>query len=1143
MYHTQFALLATRRFLPLFVTQFLGAFNDNLFKNALVILMTYVLADQAGLNAQIMVTLAAGVFILPFFLFSATAGQIADKFDKARVIRWVKLNEIAVMAGAVIGFYLESVPLLMTVLFLMGTQSAFFGPLKYGILPDQLHDDELIGGNAWIETATFLAILIGTLLGGLLILREGGIALVSATVLAMAAAGWLVSFYIPPTRPAAAELRINYNFVAQSWRIIRHTAQRRDIFLAILGISWFWLVGATFLAQFPNLAKDELKANEQVVTLFLVAFSLGIGAGSLFCNRMLKGQVHATYVPLGAFGITVFGIDLFFASQHVILTAAGDLVGAAAFLQTFGGWRIVIDLFLIAVAGGIYIVPLMAMLQHRSEENHRARNIASNNIVNSLFMVAAALWSAAMLKGGFSVPAVFLTIALANAAVAVYIAALLPGALVKSLIAWGLELCYRVEVEGIRNYQQAGEKVLIVANHQSYLDAPLMAAYLPDDLTFAISTHVAKDRFMRFFISLAKTCPIDPTNPLSMRALIEAIKRREKVVIFPEGRITVTGSLMKVYEGPGMIADKSGAQILPVRIEGAQYTPFSRLRGKVRLRWFPKIRITFLPPQSFNLPPTLKGRDRREFAGQRLYDVMTDMIFHSSQHRQTLFASLIDARNTHGAAHLAVEDIERAPLGYGRVLAASFVLGRALAKSTVQGEYVGVLAPNMIGTVVTFFALQAFGRVPALLNFSTGTTNVVSSCEAAKIRTVYTSRRFIGRASLGEMLAAIEGAGINVVYLEDLHRRLSTPTKIIGYLASKIPGLSYRLTHRKRDPDAPCVVLFTSGTEGTPKGVALSHANIQTNRYQVTSRIDFGPTDIVFNALPMFHSFGLTCGTLLPILSGIKTFLYPSPLHYRIIPELVYETNASLMFGTDTFLSGYGRFAHPYDFYSLRYAFSGAEKLRDQTRSLWSERFGVRVFEGYGATETAPVLSLNTPMQNRPGSVGRLVPGMRYRLEKIPGIEQGGQLWVSGPNVMVGYLRAANPGQLIPPEDGWYDTGDIVDVDAEGFLTIKGRAKRFAKIGGEMVSLAAVESLFADLWPTHTHAVVSVPDSRKGEQLVLLTDNQHAEREAILAYAKRVGIAELGVPKRVMKVDSVPLLGSGKIDYVSVQKIAERRPV
>jgi acyl-[acyl-carrier-protein]-phospholipid O-acyltransferase/long-chain-fatty-acid--[acyl-carrier-protein] ligase len=366
---------------------------------------------------------------------------------------------------------------------------------------------------------------------------------------------------------------------------------------------------------------------------------------------------------------------------------------------------------------------------------------------------------------------------------------------------------------------------------------------------------------------------------------------------------------------------------------------------------------------------------------------------------------------------------------------------------------------------------------------------------------------------------------------------------MMGYLASKIPGLSYRLTHRKRDPDAPCVVLFTSGTEGTPKGVALSHANIQANRYQVSSRIDFGPTDIVFNPLPMFHSFGLTCGTLLPILSGIKTFLYPSPLHYRIIPELVYETNASLMFGTDTFLAGYGKFAHPYDFYSLRYAFTGAEKLRDQTRSLWGERFGVRVFEGYGATETAPVLSLNTPMQNRPGSVGRLVPGMRYRLEKIAGIEQGGQLWVSGPNVMAGYLRADNPGQLAPPEDGWYDTGDIVDVDAEGFLTIKGRAKRFAKIGGEMVSLASVESLLADLWPSHAHAVVSVPDSRKGEQLMLVTDNQQAEREAILAYAKRAGIAELGVPKCIMTVDSVPLLGSGKIDYVSVQQIAERRPV
>ncbi len=314
----------------------------------------------------------------------------------------------------------------------------------------------------------------------------------------------------------------------------------------------------------------------------------------------------------------------------------------------------------------------------------------------------------------------------------------------------------------------------------------------------------------------------------------------------------------------------------------------------------------------------------------------------------------------------------------------------------------------------------------------------------------------------------------------------------------------------------------------------LSHENIQANRFQLASRVDFGPTDIVFNALPIFHSFGLTGGTLLPVLSGIRTFLYPSPLHYRIVPELIYASNATIMFGTDTFLSGYARFANPYDFYSLRYVFAGAEKLKDETRKLWSEKYGVRILEAYGATETSPALSANTAMHNRPGSVGRLLPGIKSRLQAVPGIDEGGKLIVSGANVMLGYLYADNPGVLVKPENGEYDTGDIVDLDPEGYVTIKGRAKRFAKIAGEMVSLTAVEAYLAELWPEFQSAVVAIPDSKKGEALVLITNNKDASRETISAFAKNQGIGELSVPRNIKKVDELPVLGTGKTDYVAL---------
>ena len=1131
--NNQGGLLRSRRFLPLFITQSLGAFNDNVFKNAIVFLVTFVLAERSDIDAPLLVVAAAGIFILPFFIFSASAGQLADRLDKARLIRLLKLTEMILMVAAAIGFFAQSINFLMLVLFLMGIQSAYFGPVKYGILPEQLHTDELIGGNAWMQAGTFVAILLGTV-AGKLILGDQGAWLVSGLIIAMAVAGWLSARYIPSTGSAAPDLKVDYNLFTSTWSMIRYAAGQRDIFLIILAISWFWLVGATVLAEITPFAKDVLGGDENLATLFLVVFSIGMALGSLICNSMLKGEIHATYVPLGALGISLAVVDLYFASRHGLPSANGP-IDVATFLDSFAGWRITIDIGLIAIAGGVYVVPLNAMLQHRSDDAHRSRNIAANNIFNALFMVVSALGTAAMLALGLTIPEIFLVIAILNFLVAIYITRLLPGALVKALMAGFLQIFYRVEVTGLKNLREAGDRVLIVANHQSLLDPALIAAFAPDDLTFAVDTHVAQSRIFKHFMSLARTVPIDPTNPLSTRTLIDAVKAGEKVVIFPEGRITVTGALMKIFEGPGMVADKAGAKIVPVRIDGAQYSPFSRLKGKVRTSWFPKIRVEFLPPQELPIPAELRSRARRAYAGRQLTALMTNMIFESSDSHKTLFEGLLDASDTHGADHAVLEDIERKPMNYRRALIGSFALGRGLSKQTEAAENVGVLLPNTIATVLVFFGLQAYGRVPAMLNFSTGTRNVISGCKTALVKTVFSSRRFIELGKLEDMIAAIEAEGVSIVYLEDLAASLGIGARLWGMFAASVPRLAYRFICHNRDPDTAAVVLFTSGTEGSPKGVVLSHANLHANRYQVSAMIDFGPSDIVFNVLPLFHSFGLTCGTLLPLLSGIKVFLYPSPLHYRIVPELVYDTNATIMFGTDTFLSGYARFANPYDFYSVRYIFTGAEKLKEETRKVWSDKFGVRIFEGYGATETAPVLSMNSPMYNRPGSVGKLAPGIDYRLDPVPGIAEGGRLVVSGRNIMAGYLRAEAPGILEPPEDGWYDTGDIVTIDEEGYITIQGRAKRFAKVAGEMISLAAVETWVSQLWPDNRHAVVSLPDPKKGEQLVLVTDFTDANRAALSDYAREQGIAAISVPATITVVDEVPLLGTGKLDYKGIQ--------
>lgn len=711
---------------------------------------------------------------------------------------------------------------------------------------------------------------------------------------------------------------------------------------------------------------------------------------------------------------------------------------------------------------------------------------------------------------------------------------LVPEWALKALLAALLRLVYRVEVRGLGHYRKAGKRAVLVVNHVSFLDAPLLVAFLPEKPIFAIDSTLAKRWWMRPLLKLGEVFPLDPTKPLGTKSLIKLIREDRHCMIFPEGRITVTGGLMKIYEGPGLVADKADATLIPIRIDGAQYTPFSRLKGKLRRRLFPKITITVLPPRRFELPADLVGRARRQRASLQLYDIMSEMMFETGDRDQTLFEALRDARSVHGGKKPILEDTDRKPITYRRLLQGAHVLGGRIAAITAPRETVGVLLPNSIGAAVTFFALQAYGRVPAMLNFASGSRNMGNAVEMAEVKTVLTSRRFVEAGRLDETVAEL-ATKTRIRYLEDIRQEIRFRDKLSGLFARWRAGATAR--RLRVGPQDPAVVLFTSGSEGAPKGVVLSHRNLMANRYQIGALIDFNPTDTVFNAMPIFHSFGLTGGLLLPVLSGVRTFLYPSPLHYRMVPALTYDTSATILFGTDTFLTGYWRRAHPYDFYSLRYVVAGAERVKEETRRAWAEKFGLRILEGYGVTETAPALAANTPMQYKAGTVGRFLPGIKHRLAPVPGLERGGRLIVSGPNIMLGYLRREKPGVIEAPEGGEYDTGDIVDIDDQGFVTILGRAKRFAKVAGEMVSLGAVEDFVQALWPDAAHAVVALPDSRRGEQLVLVTTQPGARREALLAEGKRRGLVELMIPRDIRLVEKIPLLGTGKIDYPAVDRL------
>lgn len=1131
MASNQYRLLGQRRFWPLFGAQTLGAFNDNFFKNALIVLVTYRLAAEVGANQPILVTLGGMIFIIPFLVFSALGGQLADRFERSRVLKLVKVAEIPIMVFAAVAFAMGNVTLLLSVLFLMGVQSALFSPVRYAIMPDHLKRSELIGGNALMEGGVFIALLLGTIFGTLLIRQDHGIAIVSTIVITAAIIGTLVSLAIPRSSVPSSAEPINLNLASEIIHILRYAAGYRAAFVALLGVAWFYFLGATFLVQLPNYTAGVLNANEQVLALFLTLFSVGIALGSILCNRLLNGEISARLAPVVLVLISIFMVDLVIATGAATVTL-GEPIGLAAWFGPVAHWRILVDLLAVAVLGGIFVVPLYAIVQSTVPVEHRARTLAGSNILNAAAGIISSVLAVALIQLGLDIHEIFFVVALANLVVAGGTIMAFREHFVRGVLKGAFKILFRAEVRGLEHYRSVDGPAVIIANHVSYLDGLLLAGFLPGWPVYAVHTEIAEKPWIKPWLRLVKTMNLDPANPYATRRFIRLVQGGEQAVIFPEGRITETGTLMKMYDGAGLIADRTGVPMIPIRIDGPEFTPLSRLTGgRTTLRLFRKITITIDPPEYLQLPEGLRGKARRRLAAERLYERMTRQMFTSRDTDKTLPQAIVDARRHYGGKAVVLDDVERKILTFDKLGLGAIVLGRKLAAMSSKGEQVGVLLPNVSGTPVVILGLQLFGRVPALLNFSAGAANLVSACNTAQIKTVFTARAFVERGNLHRIIEAISEVS-KVVYLEDIRASISPLDKVRGLLS--LPRLGAIARKESGQPDDAAVVLFTSGSEGRPKGVVLSHRNIIANCHQTAARVDFNRKDVVFTALPLFHAFGLTGGLFLPLLHGVRVYLYPSPLHYRLVPEMVYHRNATVLFGTDTFLRGYARMAHPYDFRSLRLVVAGAEKVREETRQMWIERYGLRILEGYGATETGPILSLNSPLRNRAGTVGHLLPGMDYRIEPVPGIETGGRLQVRGANVMKGYLRPTNPGVLEPPDDGWYDTGDIVTLDEDGFLVIIGRAKRFAKVAGEMISLPMVEDLVSAVYSEGVHAVIALPDGRKGERLVVVTTNPEVDRKALAEGARARGLPELAIPRSISVVKEIPVLGTGKTDYVTL---------
>lgn len=1118
-------LMLSRRFAPLFWTQFLSAFNDNFLKNTLVFLILFTLAaDQAAS----LVTLAGAVFMAPFLLLSALGGEIADRFDKALIARRLKFAEIGAAAVAVVGIALSSIPVLMTALLMFGIISALFGPIKYGILPDHLERKELPGANAWIESATFAAILGGTIAGGVVSADGIGVSVFGPIMMILAVGCWFVSRYIPSTGSAAPDLVIDSNVFRSTWRQVSELRTDTRIWRAGLMTSWFWLIGAIVLSILPTLVKDQLGGGEIAVTAYLAVFAISIAIGSAIAAWMSQGRIVLLPAPVGTALLALFGLDLAWTIWSMQPSPRSETLGL--FFAGPNTIRVAIDLAGMAISSAFLVVPTFAAVQAWSPEARRARVVAAVSIVNAGFMTVGGLLVATIQAAGVSTGSILFGLALANAIAAWLMLKYLPTNAFRDFVSILFRAFHRLEVEGLDNLKAAGPAPILALNHVSFLDGPLALTLTNEEPVFAIDYTIAQAWWMKPFLKLTRALPLNPSKPMSTRTLIKIVQNGDPLVIFPEGRITVTGGLMKVYDGAAMVADKTGSMVVPIRIEGLEKSPFSRLTAQhVRRRLFPKVKVTILPPVRLKVDDELKGRKRRAAAGAALYQVMSDLVFRTQHIDKTVLERIIETATERGMKQLAVQDPVTGSLSYGKLLTAVAVLGEKFEMLYAGQDTLGIMLPNANGACAALLGVMSAGKVPAMINFTAGVANILSACKAAQVTTILTSRAFVEQAKLGAIVEEI-GRSVNIVWLDDLRATIGLKDKLLGLLRKSTPRVARKAT------DA-AVILFTSGSEGTPKGVVLTHRNILANAAQAASRIDFHSGDKVFNVLPIFHSFGLTAGTVLPLVSGVPVYFYPSPLHYRIVPELVYASNASIIFGTDTFLSGYARTAHPYDFRSVRYCFSGAEPVKASTRETYMEKFGLRILEGYGVTETAPVISINTPMYNKSGTVGKIMPGMEYRLEPVIGVEGGGRLFVRGPNVMAGYLRAEKPGVLEPLQDGWHDTGDIVSIDDAGFVSIRGRAKRFAKIGGEMISLAAVEALAGELWKGSLSAVATVPDPRKGEKLVLVTEAEKATRAEFLAFAKASGAMDLMVPAEVRVVAHVPVLGSGKIDFVGVTRL------
>jgi acyl-[acyl-carrier-protein]-phospholipid O-acyltransferase / long-chain-fatty-acid--[acyl-carrier-protein] ligase len=1130
-----------RGFWALIVTQFQGAFSDNVLKNLVVFMilgLNVPLAEQHRTGE-----LVGALFALPFIFFSMAGGVLADRFSKRTISISVKIFEIFVMIFVLAGFYFNEMPMLLAAVFLMGTHSAFFGPSKYGLLPELLPDKKLSWGNGLLELGTFTAIILGTVAAAFFAKKFHGEQFISGIILiALAVAGLTASLGISRVPAADPARKFRDDLVGQIFRQLRSIRHDRPLTLALLGNTYFNFIGALLLLNLFFFGANVLHVDETNIGLLNVALALGIGLGSVAAGYLSGGKIEYGLVPLGAFGLAIFS--------------------ALLALPDFSMRGAMVLLALLGFFGGFFIVPVSALLQHRPDKTKKGEMLALANLLSfvGVFLASASYYLLADVAQ-LSPRAIFLVGGVLTFAGAIYVLILLPDALLRFGL-WAItNTLYRIRVDGRENIPAKGG-ALFVCNHVSWMDAILLLASTDRRVRFVMFEDIYKNKWLNPFCKILGVIPVSsyqrPRELIkSLQAASAAIRAGEVVCIFAEGEISRIGQLLPFRRGFERIMKDVDAPIIPIALDGVLGSPSSFKHGS--FVWRLPSRIPHPVTVSYGAP--LPANVNAFTVRQAVQELLADSWHHRRDRMETLQRQFVRTARRH-SRRFAMADAQNAEVNFGTALVKTIFLARRLKKIWNNQEMVGLLLPPSVPGALVNYAALLCGKVPVNLNYTLSAESLASCAKQCDIKTVLTSRAFLEKVKL-----TVPG---EVIYLEDVAQNPGTLEKFTAFFMAKffpVGLLELALASNRKSKivnrkslDALATVIFSSGSTGEPKGVMLSHYNIVSNAEQLEQVFGLGKSDRLLGVLPFFHSFGFTGTLAMPAAVGVGVAFHANPLDTKTIGPLVRTHAVTFLLATPTFLQLYLRGCSPGDLGSVRFVMTGAEKLPERVATAFEEKFGIRPLEGYGCTECSPAVTVNTndfraagfrQVGAKRGTIGHPLPGVCVRIVDVNNprseislpLGEAGMLLVRGPNVMTGYLgRPEKTAEVL--HDGWYVTGDVALVDEDGFVQITDRLSRFSKIGGEMVPHIKIEEKLHELTGVteQTFVVTGVPDEKKGERIVVLHKLPEAALAECLEKFAACDLPNLWKPKAesFFRVENFPLLGTGKLDLRGVKEMAQK---